>query len=158
MRFVIYYLFFSSSCELPTFPFIDLIDTMLQFRMRSVVSLLFISLLLPAHDVTEGNVDTSLDTIRSRSLLQFRILVLLPSESEHSEPGHATSGTTGPVSRLSLGSANDSDGISPDLSLSEGSAFSLRQHSLRSGSHAKHTSTPVSVPSPSAAYLTSSTR
>ena len=51
--------------------------------MGPVVFLLFISLLLPAHDVTEGNVDTSLDIIRSRSLLQFRIhLVLLSSESE----------------------------------------------------------------------------
>jgi len=50
--------------------------------MGPVVFLLFISLLLPAHDVTEGNVDTSLDTIRSHSLLQFRIyLVLLSSES-----------------------------------------------------------------------------
>jgi len=70
--------------------------------MGPVVFLLFISLLLPAHDVTEGNVDTSLDTIRSHSLLQFRIhLVLLVRVWVFEGKGQATTGTTGPVARLS---------------------------------------------------------
>jgi len=86
--------------------------------MGPVVFLLFISLLLPAHDVTEGNVDTSLDTIRSHSLLQFRIhLVLLSSESGSlkgrvmQQPGNRP-GSEGV-------SVNDSEVISLDLSLSE---------------------------------------
>jgi len=52
-----------SSCELPTFPFIDLSDAILHFVWDLYFFLLFISLLLRAHHVTEGNVDTSLDTI-----------------------------------------------------------------------------------------------
>ena len=109
--------------------------------MGPVVFLLFISLLLPAHDVTEGNVDTSLDTIRSCSLLQFRIhLVLLPSESEiraFEWSGNERDNWPG----IEVVVANDSDAISLNLSLSEvKAAHSLRQHSLRLDSHAKHTS------------------
>jgi len=133
------------------------------------VFFLFISLLLPAHDVTEGNVDTLLDTIRSRSLLQFRIHLVLPSESGSVFEGSGSGGNNRDnrpgIKGCPCVPVNGSDAIqvSLDLSLSEGessacSGFSLRQHSLRSGSHAKHTSIPVSVPSPSVACLTSSTR
>jgi len=89
--------------------------------MGPVFFLLFISLLLPAHHVTEGNVDTLLDTIRSRSLLQFRIhLVLLPCRVLQ---GQTSNGTTGPVSRLSLRQQmTRMYVIGLDLSLSEAKA------------------------------------
>jgi hypothetical protein len=72
--------------------YFSLIDKILSLAPVVFFLLHFISLLLPAHYVTECNVDTLLDTIRNRSLLQFTIhlvLSLLP-------------GTTGPVSLVSV--------------------------------------------------------
>ena len=113
------------------------------------LSVVFLSFLLfplrhryyPVHQITVCNVYTLFDSIQTRSLCYFLI-----NASFLSIPSN---GNTGPMLLI-------------HWQLCRGptrtracSAFSLRQPSLPLGSHAKHTSTPVSVPSPSAVFLTS---